>query len=453
MPDKIRIGKGDLYSTQVNDFVAAQEALARGAGELGATSLLRRILLSSLFFLAVAGGIGGFIGWAVIEPYFNEGTVLWGEIESVDRGSDMIRVKGIAVLVSSAATRISGRGEYEDVNTLADLEEGLPVRIDAMLLGRGQFSNEVALLATRLVAQEISEELRSAPPPDLRSSGKETFIAGVFAFAIVGASIAGLIAAADGLVSRNLRRGLLCGLVGTGLAIAGGLVSLFPAGILMTLSSTLVSHAMSGAMWTSESLSGMPLMILIVGRSLTWGVVAMAVGLGQGVALRNKKLALNGFLGGMLGGLLGGMLFEPILQVFADTGLSGQATLSRLFGFAVVGVSAGLMIGLVEFLSKDSWLLMRSGPLAGKQFVVYKTPTHLGSSPKCDIYLFKDPDVEPRHAALHKSGNRIEIEDLGTPAGTYVNKQKITRRMLEDGDVIMIGQTTLQYAQRSRTEA
>ena len=81
----------------------------------------------------------------------------------------------------------------------------------------------------------------------------------------------------------------------------------------------------------------------------------------------------------------------------------------------------GLFVGIVEQWTKSAWLLMKAGPLAGKQFVVFRNPTVLGSSPKADIYLFKDEAIEPRHALIHDRGGRFEIEDMNTADGTYVN--------------------------------
>ena len=81
----------------------------------------------------------------------------------------------------------------------------------------------------------------------------------------------------------------------------------------------------------------------------------------------------------------------------------------------------GLFVGMVEQWTKSAWLLMKAGPLAGKQFVVFRNPTVLGSAPKADIYLFKDEAIEPRHALIHDRGGRFEIEDMNTADGTYVN--------------------------------
>src|SRR5262249_57929770 len=110
---------------------------------------------------------------------------------------------------------------------------------------------------------------------------------------------------------------------------------------------------------------------------------------------------------------------DPISIIFPPE--SGRAALSRAVGFAVIGMMVGLFVGLVEQWTKTAWLLMRAGPLAGKQFVLHRNPTVLGSSPKADVYLFKDEAIEPQHALIHNHGGRYEIEDRETADGTYVN--------------------------------
>jgi pSer/pThr/pTyr-binding forkhead associated (FHA) protein len=72
----------------------------------------------------------------------------------------------------------------------------------------------------------------------------------------------------------------------------------------------------------------------------------------------------------------------------------------------------------------------------------------LGSSPKADIYLFKDAAIEPRHALIHNLGGRFTIEDCNTPDGTYVNGIPIQKRVLQAGDQIVLGKTVLEYSIR-----
>jgi pSer/pThr/pTyr-binding forkhead associated (FHA) protein len=90
--------------------------------------------------------------------------------------------------------------------------------------------------------------------------------------------------------------------------------------------------------------------------------------------------------------------------------------------------------------------MMQAGPLAGKQFVIYRDTVVLGSSPKADVYLFKDGAIEPKHALIHNRGGRFEIEDCNTPDGTYVNGVAVKRQVLRAGDQIVLGKTILEFA-------
>jgi hypothetical protein len=461
MPEKIRVDRDELFSPKVDDLVAEQQAMRAALPEPGSTSLWRKIVFNSLFFLSVAGLLGGLVGWAILEPLFEEALVIWGTVEEIHPSAvrsepGNLYVRGTRLRIDAQATQVDGRGGYADIQTVDQIEVGHPVRVTVMSIDDP--TGGTVRFAERISVCEIpmgpgGQPMDRQPLPDFQEASGAMMVVGIFAFAIVGACIAGFIAAADGFMSRNLRRGFLCGAVGVGIAVAGGLVGLIPAGLLFGLTGMVVGLMMEArgvAIWTSASLSGFPLMILIVGRALAWGVFGMCIGLGQGAALRSKKLAANGLLGGLLGAILGGMFFEPIIHLFANTDLGDEAYLSRAFGFGIIGISTGFMIGLVEHLAKDAWLLMRAGPLAGKQFIIYRSPTVIGSSPKSEIYLFKDPDVEPRHALIRKVGNRHEIEDLETPAGTFVNSKRVKREPLKDGDQVIVGKTILEYSERTR---
>jgi hypothetical protein len=182
----------------------------------------------------------------------------------------------------------------------------------------------------------------------------------------------------------------------------------------------------------------------MMGRAAAWSIAAIPAGMGQGIALRERKVILNGVVGAVLGGLVGGLLFDPISMLL--TSADGQAIYSRAVGFAAIGCFVGLFVGLVEGWTKTAWLLMRKGPLAGKQFILFKDTTVLGSSPKADVYLFKDDAIEPRHAQIINRGGRFEIEDCNTPDGTYVNGIPVTSKILQPGDQIVLGKTVLEFS-------
>jgi hypothetical protein len=271
----------------------------------------------------------------------------------------------------------------------------------------------------------------------------EIHVPSLFMFALVGAGVGLFLGAAEGLICRNLVRAIRCGAVGMGVGFLGGLLALIPAGIIFAIM-TQVAWELSGEVGEDLMPTGMGLLVLIMGRGAAWAIVGLPAGIGQGVALKEKKVIINGLVGGVLGGLVGGLLFDPISLVL--TAEDGQATYSRGVGFAAIGMFVGLFVGLVEGWTKTAWLLMRKGPLAGKQFIMFKDTTVLGSSPKVDVYLFKDDAIEPRHAIITNRGGRFEIEDCKTPDGTYVNGVPITRQMLQDGDQIVLGKTVLEFS-------
>ncbi len=250
--------------------------------------------------------------------------------------------------------------------------------------------------------------------------------------------------AAEGVMCRNLQRALICAAVGLGIGFGGGLVTLIPTSLFYAVMTSIAVGMIKEPLKPRQMPGGLPLLIIMMGRGAAWAASSIPAGIGQGIALREKKVILNGLLGGVLGGLLGGLLFDPISIAF--TPADGQADLSRAVGFTMIGLMVGLFVGLVEQWTKSAWVLMRAGPLAGKQFIIHRNPTVLGSSPKADIYLFKDEAIEPQHALIHNYGGRFEIEDCNTPDGTYVNGIPIHKQILKAGDQIVLGKTVLEFA-------
>jgi hypothetical protein len=184
----------------------------------------------------------------------------------------------------------------------------------------------------------------------------------------------------------------------------------------------------------------------LLGRSMAWSVGGMTAGLGQGIALRSKRLLVYGLLGGVIGGLVGGLLFDPIYFLLGADNPS--AHWSRLVSLAVIGAAVGAMIGVVELLARDSWLRMTAGPLAGKEFLIFKDVMNIGSSPRSDIYLFNDPEVTDLHATLRSVGDDAEIESRESLRQVLVNGRPLQRSRLRHGDQITIGRTVFLYQKR-----
>lgn len=350
MSDSIKISSDELNSSKADEYVELQSFLRRDPGPINDRPWVVRVIFANWFYLAVCGGMGGFVGWLILEPFFDDNEVL----EGID-------------------------------------------------------------------------------------------VAGILLFPVTAAFIGLFLGAAEGLICRNGLRALKSSVIGLGVGFLGGLVALIPTGILFAIISAIALNMMDDPM-PGEVLmpSGMALLVLMMGRAVAWSLASIPAGIGQGIALKEKKVILNGLVGALLGGLLGGLLFDPISLVLMSE--DGQATYSRAVGLTTIGIFVGLFIGLVEGWTKTAWVLMQKGPLAGKQFIIYKDTTVLGSSPKADIYLFKDDAIEPRHALIINRGGRFEIEDCSTPDGTYINGIPITQTTLSDKDQIVLGKTVLEFS-------
>jgi hypothetical protein len=268
-------------------------------------------------------------------------------------------------------------------------------------------------------------------------------------FPLISAGIGLFLGAAEGLICRNPLRAIKSGFVGLGVGFLGGLIAIVPTEFIFGFAS-LAALSVSDDLNPGDMPTGIALLILMMGRAAAWAVAGIPAGVGQGVALRENKVIINGVVGGCLGGLVGGLLFDPISLVL--TAEDGQATYSRAVGFASIGLFVGLFVGLVEGWTKTAWLQMLKGPLAGKQFILFKDTTSLGSSPKADIYLFKDDAIEPRHAQIVNRGGRFELEDNESPDGTYVNGVPVRRHVLRDGDQVVLGKTVLQFSLKANPD-
>jgi hypothetical protein len=176
-------------------------------------------------------------------------------------------------------------------------------------------------------------------------------------------------------------------------------------------------------------------------RSIAWSVFGVTGGVVYGIAGQSARKCLYGIIGGVIGAAIGGLVFDPITLV---AGIAGP---SRCLGMGIMGVSTGVAIGLVESALKDRWLYVSGGPLAGKQFILYKPQTTIGRDQSNDIYLFKDPAIQPRHAVIDTRSGRALIT---ASAATFVSGQSITQRTLQSGDTIQIGRYTFNYQEKPR---
>ena len=101
---------------------------------------------------------------------------------------------------------------------------------------------------------------------------------------------------------------------------------------------------------------------------------------------------------------------------------------------------------LDEIAAEGPALVVRSGGgRAGEHFIPQGDRTTIGRSPDNDIFL-DDVTVSRKHAVVLQSGGELQIEDLGSLNGTFVNRRRIdAATRLESGDEVQIGKYRLSF--------
>jgi hypothetical protein len=109
---------------------------------------------------------------------------------------------------------------------------------------------------------------------------------------------------------------------------------------------------------------------------------------------------------------------------------------------------AGDSLGAHEDLVLHSGVLVvrSGGGRAGETFTLLASPTVIGRSPECGIFL-DDVTVSRTHAAFVQEGSRWKLQDQGSLNGTYVNRERVDSAVLTDGDEIQIGKYRFTYLQ------
>lgn len=452
----IRIGRHEALGAHADDLLSRLKSLRGEADQ--ARSRKSRWYYRSWFVFMVAGGIGAFAAWAILEPYFDDQLYFQGAVEAVDWsarlpaftpigeesfeiqavGLGMLTIKGERVwLVEGTMVRRPG-GDWQQF------------RLEPIAVG-----DEVGVYVEYYASADENYSLASFlvidPPPQsakkaeltLEQLNGQTVAAGLILFGLVAGLIGLTIGGVDGVMCRLPRRALVSGGIGLVLGFAGG----FVAGNVANLVYAPLNAAALEQMNDDGTLTTFGFIIQMIGRSMAWACAGMAMGLGQGIALRSKRLLLYGFLGGVIGGLLGGLVFDPIDFILLDP-VKPSAHWSRMAGIVIIGMSVGAMIGVVELLARDAWLRMTEGPLAGKEFLIFKDLMRIGSSPSSDIYLFNDRSVAGTHANLRMLGDDAEIENLVTENPIEVNARPVDSARLRHGDQIAIGRTSFVFQKR-----
>lgn len=256
-------------------------------------------------------------------------------------------------------------------------------------------------------------------------------LAGYIMITTVAGFMCVMFTVAEAVVERNLRKAL----------VRGGIALL--AVLLIVPALNFASDWIYGVLQRLIPNRSISNPLAWAARSFAWGVFGVASGLIYGMAGRSARQSLYGAIGGLLGAIIGGFVFDPISMAV------GGAEASRGIGLGVFGAATGLAIGLVENALKNRWLYVAQGPLAGKQFILYKPVTVFGSDRACDIYLFKDPTILPQHAAIQVQGAQAMLTAAGP---TTINGRPVISPnvRLRSGDQVQIGRYVFRYEETNK---
>lgn len=195
------------------------------------------------------------------------------------------------------------------------------------------------------------------------------------------------------------------------------------------------------AQWMYSSMLGddpSPIAAALV-RGIGWAVMGVGIGLAVGLIKPELKRLLFCVIGGTCGAFLGGFLFNFIGEAVPND------MVSRGVAIVIMGLLIGIGVGLLEQFAKQAWLKVIRGEFEGKEYLVFAGTTSIGNNGKNTIVLFKDKLIGPHHCDIVLEGSRYVVKDCGTPMGTLVNGQKVTRQILKQGDAISIGNSVLVF--------
>lgn len=416
MSDKLHISWDEVQSADVDQKLVRQNAAARTTehyrqqiaptmASMTGRGGRQSIWYNTLLYMTVFGLIGGVIAWAASELVHRKVHT------DIEQFQDFL-VEGSKLFEQANKGEISMTVAEKGIEDLKKKFHGNPYV--ELLSDKTQSIEEVSTKRDALIA---ADKIRM-------------YLKTIIFTAVAGLCMACALSVAEPFVSRNWRGVVINGSVAMCLGLVGGtIVGLFINQVYQALAGD--QHEVNARQ--------------IFARAVGWAILGLFLAVSPGIVMRSGKKLAVGLAGGFIGGIIGGALFDLIAMTL------GAASVSRFVSIVAIGTVAGLGTGVIENVVKTGWLKVTGGMIAGKQFILYKNPTLVGSSPQCEIYLFKDTQVAPQHAAIRQVPQGYEIQDLGTVSGTFVNGAAAKRTRLKNGDQIQIGGTSFAFQEKSRS--
>ncbi|HEV3400593.1 MAG TPA: FHA domain-containing protein [Acidimicrobiales bacterium] len=110
-----------------------------------------------------------------------------------------------------------------------------------------------------------------------------------------------------------------------------------------------------------------------------------------------------------------------------------------------------LTVSLGEFPESTAMVVVKRGPNAGSKYALDQDVTRAGRHPDSDIFL-DDITVSRRHAEIVRTPEGFDVQDVGSLNGTYLNRERIDKGRLSNGDELQIGKFKLVFFSGSAGE-
>ncbi|MGI5126007.1 protein kinase domain-containing protein [Pseudonocardia sp. CA-107938] len=189
---------------------------------------------------------------------------------------------------------------------------------------------------------------------------------------------------------------------------------------------------------------------------LAWLVVATSIGVAAGILRGSGRAVVSGVVGGLVGGFVSGlvhlasgpMYVGPGKFVYLEIDVTAPLT---VLAIVIACAVMGLAIGIVDRLRRRSWLTVIEGGLRGRELILDRRETHIGTAGSAALRIVGDPGVAPHHAVLVGQDDRYVVI---CRAAADVNGRRVTSPApipLTSGDVLRIGGSFIRFEQRDNT--
>lgn len=94
--------------------------------------------------------------------------------------------------------------------------------------------------------------------------------------------------------------------------------------------------------------------------------------------------------------------------------------------------------------NETKWTVV-NGAMQGSVRLMQLPSFVIGRSPECEFVIVNDPKCSRRHAQVEFTPSGCEISSLSENNLVQVNGREVSRAILEDGDIIRLGETEVQF--------